>query len=249
MGRAAFGRIGGILVNTALLSYQIGCCCTYQIFISSNLNIFVPSIDARVWMCITLALFIVVAMNRPAPRTRAACALPVVCRSCPKHPLFMHELCTRAMTKALFLLPRWACDLIADLELVNCAPRAWFLLLPDDVAQGRGHGGLAHRRAQKRAGGRPSVRISARVACPRRTAAFRRSVFRHRLVNHWASYRLTRRFPTPPVSLLPVSAPDRTLKFLAPFSHIANSFICGALVFFLMSAVPRVKYAEHRRLR
>ncbi|KAJ4462062.1 Transmembrane amino acid transporter [Paratrimastix pyriformis] len=64
VGRAAFGRVGGIIVNTALLSYQIGCCCTYQIFISSNMNMFVPSIDGRIWIAIFLTAFIVVAMNR-----------------------------------------------------------------------------------------------------------------------------------------------------------------------------------------
>ena len=54
IGFAAFGLTGRAVVDFALLTSQVGFCCAYLIFISSNLSTFVPSVEKNSWLLLLL---------------------------------------------------------------------------------------------------------------------------------------------------------------------------------------------------
>lgn len=50
IGFAAFGVTGRTVIDFALLTSQVGFCCAYLIFISTNLSIYVPSVEKNTWL-------------------------------------------------------------------------------------------------------------------------------------------------------------------------------------------------------
>ena len=54
VGFAAFGLTGRAVIDTALLTSQIGFCCAYLIFISENLSTYVHSVQKNQWLVFLL---------------------------------------------------------------------------------------------------------------------------------------------------------------------------------------------------
>ncbi|KAH7816615.1 putative transmembrane amino acid transporter family protein [Monocercomonoides exilis] len=63
-GREAFGNIGIWMVQITLISYQLGCCCSYMLIITQNLELLVPAIRQEYWVCIMVALFFIMSFIR-----------------------------------------------------------------------------------------------------------------------------------------------------------------------------------------
>ncbi|KAH7815795.1 putative amino acid transporter ANT1 [Monocercomonoides exilis] len=63
-GREAFGRIGIWMVQITLICYQIGCCCSYMLIITENLELLLPQIRQEFWACIMIVVFFLMSFIR-----------------------------------------------------------------------------------------------------------------------------------------------------------------------------------------
>jgi hypothetical protein len=84
VGRAAFGKLGIILVQVSLIGYSLGACCSYMLFVSQSLEVFfqlfinlyeninkvlVPEVVQELWALILIGFFLLMSFVRSLKAT------------------------------------------------------------------------------------------------------------------------------------------------------------------------------------